>query len=60
MKENQMVREIAKRNNVKHWEIARCLGVSEQTIMRWLRTQLPPDKEKRILNAIERIANGGI
>lgn len=55
-----MVREIAKRNNVKHWEIARCLGVSEQTIMRWLRTQLPPDKEKRILNAIERIANGGI
>ena len=56
MKENHVIREAARKNGVKHWQIAMRLGISEQTIMRWLRAPLSPDKEKAILEAIEAIA----
>lgn len=60
MKENQTVREAAKRNGVKHWQIAEHLGISEPTIMRWLRIPLSPEREKAVLEAIEAIAKEGI
>lgn len=56
MKENKKVREAAKANGVKHWQIAAKLGISEQTIMRWLRMPLSHEKELAILKAIEVIA----
>lgn len=56
MKENKKVREAAKVNGVKHWQIAAKLGISEQTIMRWLRMPLSHEKELAILKAIEVIA----
>lgn len=59
MKANQAVRETAKRNGVKHWQIAERLGISEPTIMRWLRVPLSPDREKAIMEAIEAIAKEG-
>ena len=60
MKENQTVRELAKKKGVKHWQIAGHLGISEATIMRWLRIPLSPERERIILNAIESIAKEGI
>lgn len=59
MKENQKARMYAKKKGVKHWEIAACLGISEQTILRWLRTQLPSWKESLIMEAIDLIAKEG-
>lgn len=59
MKENQTVREAAKRKGVKHWQIAEHLGISEPTIMRWLRIPLSPEREKAVLEAIEEIAKEG-
>lgn len=59
MKENQTVREAAKQNGVKHWQIAEHLGISEPTIMRWLRIPLSPEREKAVLKAIEEIAKEG-
>lgn len=56
MKSNQTIRESAKKNGVKHWEIAQHLGISEPTIMRWLRVPLSPEREMAIMNAIEAIA----
>ncbi len=56
MKANQTVREAAKAKGVKHWQIANYLGISEPTIMRWLRVPLPPEKEKIIMEAIEALA----
>lgn len=56
MTANQMVRDAAKRNGVKHWQIAEYLGISEPTIVRWLRIPLSPEKEQAILKAIEALA----
>lgn len=56
MEQNKTVREAAKKNGVKHWQIANRLGISEQTIMRWLRTPLSPEREKAIFDAIEAIS----
>lgn len=59
MKANPEIREAAKRMGVKHWQIAQYLGISEPTIIRWLRVPLSPEKEKSILVAIETIAKEG-
>lgn len=59
LKANQAVREAAKRKGVRHWQIAEYLGISEPTIMRWLRTPLSLERENAIMNAIEAIAKEG-
>lgn len=43
---------------VPQWKIADALGVSEPTLTRWLRHELPEEKQKQILEAIERLAEG--
>ena len=60
MKANQEIRDLAKKHNVKHWQIAERLGISEPTIMRWLRVSLSPEREQAILVAIEEIAKEGV
>ena len=55
MKANVKVRELAKQVGVKHWQIAEHLGISEPTIVRWLRTPLSPEREKMIMDAISAI-----
>ena len=52
MKENQVVRRAAKYSGVPLWKIAAAIGVSEPTIIRWLRFPLTEEKEKRIMTAI--------
>lgn len=59
MKANQTIREAAKRKSVKHWQIAEYLGISEPTIMRWLRVPLSPEREKAVMEAIEALAKEG-
>lgn len=59
MKANQTIRDAAKRKGVKHWQIANYLGISEPTIMRWLRIPLSPEREKAIIEAVEVIAKEG-
>lgn len=59
MKANQATREAAKMKGVKHWQIAAYLGISEPTIVRWLRTPLSAEKEKAIMAAIEALAKEG-
>lgn len=58
MKANQTVRDEARKRGVKHWQIAQKLGISEPTIMRWLRTPLTPEREKMVLSAINEVAKG--
>lgn len=53
MAANKEIRERAKQAGVKHWQIAIQMGVSEQTLVRWLRTPLDENKEQRIAAAIE-------
>lgn len=56
MKANLETREKAKKAGVKLWQIAERLGISEPTIVRWLRVPLSPEREKMVVDAINAIA----
>ena len=55
-KPNTIIREELKAIGVRHWELAHELGVSEQTLVRWLRFELDEDKQFDMLDKIETIA----
>ncbi len=50
---NEIIRKALKENCLHQWELAEKMGISEQTIYRRLRTELPPDEQKKILAIIE-------
>ena len=56
VKENLAVRRAAKSAGVPLWKIAASIGISEPTIIRWLRFPLPEEKERRIMDAISSLA----
>ena len=53
---NKIVREELKSRGDRHWELAHALGVSEQTLVRWLRFELDEDKQLDMLTKVEEIA----
>ena len=53
---NKIVREEMKSRGVRHWELAHELGVSEQTLVRWLRFELDEDRQLDMLTKVEEIA----
>ena len=52
-KANERIRKAAKDAGLPLWRVAAELGVSEPTLIRWLRFPLPEDKERQIMAAIE-------
>lgn len=55
-KANKIIREELKTRGVRHWELAHELGISEQTLVRWLRFELCEDKQLDMLEKIKAIA----
>ena len=53
---NKIIRDELKARGVRHWELAHELGVSEQTLVRWLRFELSEDRQLEMLMKIEEIA----
>ena len=53
---NLIIREELKARSVRHWELAHELGVSEQTLVRWLRFEISEDRQLDMLMKIEEIA----
>ena len=53
---NKIIREELKERGVRHWELAHELGVSEQTLVRWLRFELSEERQLYMLIKIEEIA----
>lgn len=49
---NQEIKKIMKEHKVKQWQIAERLGVSEFTFCRWMRHELPEDKKRLVLEAV--------
>lgn len=49
---NAKVRKAARVAGIPLWKIAAAIGISEPTIIRWLRFPLPEEKERRIMEAI--------
>ena len=53
---NKIIRDELKARRVRHWELAAALGVSEQTLVRWLRFELDEERQLDMLMKIEEIA----
>lgn len=53
---NCAIREQAKSNGVRLWEIAEVMGVSEATVTRMLRRELPEAEQRKILNIVADLA----
>lgn len=54
-KANADIRTKMRVYGIPAWKVAEQLGVHESTIVRWLRTPLPIEKERRVLDAIARL-----
>ena len=53
---NIEVRRAARANDVPLWKLADRLGISEPTLTRWLRKELPEDRKQEFLRIIAEIA----
>lgn len=53
---NNDIRTAAKEKNVRLWEIAECLKISEPTMTRKLRHNLPQTEKQNMLKIIDSIA----
>ena len=57
-KNNMLVRDCARINNVKMWELADLLGISNSTLMIHMRKEWSLDKQKEVVAIIENYARG--
>lgn len=53
-KANKVIRKMFKDKGVFQWEVAESLGVSEVTLIRWLRTPLTDEKKENVIKAINK------
>lgn len=55
---NMLIRAALKKANMKQWELADILNVSEFTLSRKLRKELPEDDQQRIVSVIRNHTKG--
>lgn len=53
---NQALRQAAKAAKVQLWRIAEALGISEPTMTRKLRRELPENEKQQMIKIIEQLA----
>lgn len=53
-KRNIAIRNALAKKNMTQWELAVLLGVSEPTITRWMRQELPEERQREIIALIEK------
>ena len=54
MRNNEKIRTALEKSRMRHWELADLLGISESTLVRWLRKELPEEEQKRIVSIIKK------
>ncbi|SHE89477.1 hypothetical protein [Caloramator proteoclasticus] len=52
---NKDLREEFRIADVRQWEVADAIGISEMTFVKWLRKELPEEKKKIIREAILKV-----
>ena len=57
VKKNE-VKLLMKQNQVKQWEVAEAMGISEFTLCRWLRKDLKGKQLERLNSAIKKVRSG--
>ena len=56
MERNKEIRTAIKSAGLRHWQLADALKISEGTLVRRLRHELPDKEKATILNAVDAIA----
>lgn len=56
---NQDIRRTAAANGVRLWQIAEACGMTDSSLSRLLRRELPSEKKQEILAIIDEIASRG-
>lgn len=54
---NEDIKVMLMQKGIFYWQIASVLGVHENTITRWMRTELPDEQKMRITQAVYKIIN---
>lgn len=52
-KENPRIRKALKQRGIFQWQLSKKLGISEVTLVRWLREPLPKETEEKIMNIVQ-------
>lgn len=55
---NKSIRDKIIRCGLRHWQVAEEIGVSEQTLCRWLRTPLTDERQAAVESAIQKLEGG--
>ncbi|MBS7576830.1 MULTISPECIES: hypothetical protein [unclassified Enterococcus] len=55
MKANQEIRNIIFTHNIRNWQIAEKIGISDSRFCVWLRTPLNDERKAKVLKAIEEL-----
>lgn len=55
---NQDIRQEITENNLRYWQVADKIGLSDGTFSRLLRHELPPEKKEEIRSAIAELKEG--
>lgn len=58
MKTNKEIRREIGARGLKQWQVADALGISEATLSKKLRKELPNDEKEKILAVIEELGEG--
>lgn len=58
MKANRKIRDAIYDKRLRNWEVADALKISEATFVRWMRHELPEDRQDQIVEVIKGIAGG--
>lgn len=51
---NEDIRQLIKDECIRHWKLAELLEISESTLVRRLRKELPTEEKEKIKKAIEK------
>lgn len=58
MATNERIRQAVKDEGMHLWQLSDVLGVSEATITRWLRHEMPVERQEEIIGAIHEYRRG--
>ncbi len=53
--QNKDLRDAIRIANVRQWEVAEAIGISEMSMVKWLRRELPVDKKMRVQEGIRKV-----
>lgn len=57
---NQEIKKAIKAAGLKQWQVAKACGVSEFTLVRWLRDELTEDRRNAIFRAVEALSREAV